>query len=327
MQVYVPVDDGGDIAMAVQLRPYQPGDEVAILELFAASFERPMSRAYWSWRFRDNPLGGPWIELAWDGDRLAAHYAVSPAELVIGGARKKTALSMTTMTHPDYRGQDLFGRLADQLYGRLAAAGFAAVWGFPNRFSHRLFLRRLDWRDVGEVTTLVLDLAASRARAPEGYRLARSDHVPAGLDRLGCHEGTDAIRLSRREPLVAWRLFAAPAQSYRCYSLHRGGEDRGFLAVKPYGADALDIVDLLVEDAAALEAGLALLAAEAQQAGIRRLNCWMSLFHPWRGEMERFGFAPDAPVTMLAARWFEDCCSDPYDLRSWRLPMIASDVF
>ncbi len=313
--------------MAVQLRPYQPGDEAAILELFATSFGRPMSRAYWTWRFCDNPLGGPWIELAWDGDRLAAHYAVSPAELVVGGARRKTALSMTTMTHPDYRGQDLFGRLADQLYGRLAAAGFTAVWGFPNRFSHRLFLRRLEWRDVGEVTTLVLDLAASRARSRDGYRLARLDRAPDWLDRLACHEGTDAIRLSRRAPLVAWRLFAAPGTDYRCYSLHKGDEERGFLAVKPYGADALDIVDLLAEDAADLEAALALLAAEAQQAGIRHLNCWVSLFHPWRGEMERLGFAPDAPVTMLGARWFEDSFSDPYDLRSWRLPMIASDVF
>lgn len=313
--------------MALDLRPYQPGDEDAILSLFAASFGREMGRDYWIWRFRDNPLGGPWIELAWDGDRLAAHYAVSPAELLVGSERKKTALSMTTMTHPDYRGQDLFGRLADQLYGRLAAAGFAAVWGFPNRYSHRLFLRRLEWADIGEIATLALDPAALRAPPAAGYRLEDLAEPPSSLDALAAAEGVDAIRLSRRAPLMAWRLFDPSAGDYSCHLVHGDAGVRGFLATKPYGPDALDIVDLVAADAEALAAAIALVASRAAARGIRRLNCWMSLHHPLRPEMERLGFVPREPVTMLGARWFGEASGDPYDLRSWRLPMIASDVF
>ena len=110
----------------MELRPYAPGDEVAILRLFERSFGKPLSEAFWRWRFMDDPHGGPLIELAWDGHILAGHYAVSPMTVAIEGERCLASLSMTTMTDPDYRGQGLFGQLATRLY---AAADRARARG------------------------------------------------------------------------------------------------------------------------------------------------------------------------------------------------------
>lgn len=314
--------------MTVTFRPWEPGDEKDICTLFADSFGRPMDPDFWDWRFAQNPLGGPWVELAWDGTRLVGHYAISPLELVHGDTRLLTALSMTTMTHPDYRGQDLFGRLADRLYERLQAAGFACVWGFPNRFSHRLFISRLKWRDIGEIPTLTLDLKDARVSVPaDGAKLVTCRQAPDWLDPMAESEGLGYMRFGRGRALYDWRVFKAHEGAGRAFVLKYGDKDMGFAALKPYGRRSYDILDFVAVDADAAGMLLALLVDMAKRDNMERLQIWLMLHHPFRGIMERAGFIADAPVTMLGARWFQPVSYDPYDMRLWRLPMIASDVY
>ena len=49
-------------------------------------------------------------------DKLIGHYAASPIELIIDGEKIKTALSMTTMTDPEFGGKGIFSKLASSLY-------------------------------------------------------------------------------------------------------------------------------------------------------------------------------------------------------------------
>ena len=94
------------------LKPYNTGDELAILSLFKECYGREMSVKYWKWRFIENPFRRILILLAWDNSALAAHYAVSPVLLLVKGQPYMAALSLTTMTHPKYRGLKLFPKLA-----------------------------------------------------------------------------------------------------------------------------------------------------------------------------------------------------------------------
>ena len=132
----------------MRIAPWQPGDETAIIDLFASVFGQQMSPEFWRWRYCDHPSGGPLAVLAWDGDRLAAHYAASHGPLRVNGVPTEAALSMTTMTHSDYRGQGLFERTAETLYATLADMGKAAVWGFPNRMSSVPFRKKLGCVDL-----------------------------------------------------------------------------------------------------------------------------------------------------------------------------------
>ncbi len=143
----------------LKTRLYQPGEESQILTLFRHSYGREMSEAYWNWRFRDAPAGPAVIFLTWDGDILAAHYAVTSLVLRIEGQDWLTGLSGTTMTHPDYRGQGLFPKLGRSTYAHMAKAGMGLVWGFPNVQSHRGFIRDLNWADIYEVPTLRLSVS------------------------------------------------------------------------------------------------------------------------------------------------------------------------
>jgi len=87
------------------IKKYVQGDETSILKLFQLVFKKEMTQEFWEWRFKNNPFTEDvFIYLMWDGSNLIGHYAVSPVELKIKGEIIKTALSMTTMTHPDYGG-------------------------------------------------------------------------------------------------------------------------------------------------------------------------------------------------------------------------------
>ena len=142
----------------MNIREYQPGDEHKIIELFKDSYGKEMTLDFWNWRFRDNPFGHAIVYLAFDGDRLAAHYAVFPMH-------DMTCQSGTTMTHPDYRGQGLFPTLAERTYEKAKELGRVLVWGFPNQQSHRTFIDKLDWKDICEIPTFKLDFPP-RAKIP-----------------------------------------------------------------------------------------------------------------------------------------------------------------
>jgi GNAT superfamily N-acetyltransferase len=304
----------------MDVRPYAPGDEVAILDLFERSFGKRLSAAFWRWRFLDDPHGPPRIELAWDGDVLAGHYAVSPTTLAIEGERCAASLSMTTMTHPDYRGQGLFGQLATRLYERLSAAGDRAVFGFPNAQSHRGFIRDLGWRDVHEIPMLRLDLASTKPLDAGDTRVVKT--LDASVDALW-------ERCRRLRPIIGWRdaqhltwrYLAHPTNDYTIVQAATG-----YAVSKRIGED-LDIVDLLVEDEDASTMRALLGGVLAASPGARAVHLWLPLASPLHLELERIGFVPGAPVTYLGVRTFGPTSVDLADARAWYYTMGDSDVF
>jgi len=93
----------------MEVKKYQPGDETKIIQLFNLCFNQEMSLEVWNWRFLNNPFTKEiFVHLMWEGEDLVGHYAVSPVNMLVNGEELKTALSMTTMTHPDYGGEGNF---------------------------------------------------------------------------------------------------------------------------------------------------------------------------------------------------------------------------
>jgi GNAT superfamily N-acetyltransferase len=142
------------------IRPYQPGDEYKIVALFKQVFNAEMPIEYWRWRFGDGNPWGSTIVVAMDGDTMAAHYAVSHQNVTYHGRLPcsdelehtvLTAQSMTTMTHPDYRGQGLFVKCARMCFEMAKEDGVKLVWSFPNKNSEKTFYGTLGWKRLGNV--------------------------------------------------------------------------------------------------------------------------------------------------------------------------------
>ena len=126
----------------------------ADLELFAQCFGRngtPRQRPALDWQYLQNPTRQLHVDLTLDGQTLAAIYAVQPCRLWCGGQRRLAAQSVDTLVDADYRGQGLFTRGATAVFDRLAQAGAACVYGFPNKNSAPGFFSKLGWQSLDPV--------------------------------------------------------------------------------------------------------------------------------------------------------------------------------
>lgn len=310
------------------MRPYQFGDEHAICDLFEKSFGRSLPAAVWSWRYAANPAGGPWIELAWDGDELAAHYAMSPAILCIDGREVSAALSMTTMTHAGYRGRGLFPALAERLYRRFSDDRGALVYGFPNANSHRGFVRDLSWHDLYEIPTLRVLVAAARSIKEPPSAVKVVDALDHRADMLWSRlESRFPVWLRRDSRWLSWRFSANPVQKYKLVAWEDGDDIRGWAVSKRFGSACLDVVDLVAEDDAVTADLVSWTLAYAHQTQLAEVATWCPLRAPWRPALEACGFRIDAPVTYMGARALTSDGSRATVAQNWVYSMADSDVY
>jgi GNAT superfamily N-acetyltransferase len=166
-------------ALAIRPAGASQAQLAAYSELLNATFETTkFTPEALAWRYRDNPAGQVVGADAWDGDRLAAHYAVCPLEARIDGECVRGLLSLNTATHPDYQGRGLFTKLAETAYGLGAQAGYGFVIGVANANSTPGFLRRLAFQDFGRLEAGVL------ARLPRAFSDAQVQYQGAWRPEL-----------------------------------------------------------------------------------------------------------------------------------------------
>jgi hypothetical protein len=94
----MPVDD------RFVTRAYQPGDETAILDLFARCFQPGRSAEHFRWKYLQNPYGNGHISLTFDSDgKLVAQYCGYPVPFVVDGRDVLAHQIGDTMTDPAVR--------------------------------------------------------------------------------------------------------------------------------------------------------------------------------------------------------------------------------
>jgi GNAT superfamily N-acetyltransferase len=317
------------LSSELEIRAYRPGDEKQILTLFRQSFGRDLDAQAWAWRFRDNPAGPGVIDLSWDGDILAAHYAVSPVTMRINGQDWLTGLSGTTMTHPHYRGQGLFPKLARSVYALMAQAGMGMVWGLPNALSHRGFIRDLEWVDIYEVPTLRLTLANHRP-LPAPHSVVALPEFDEHFDQLW-EQVKDNYRIivRRDRSHLQWRYVKNPTEVYRILAYVDANNVAGYVVFKRY-CEELQIVDILTRSGT--DIGITLISQVAQIAleqSLSAVSLWLNVSHPLHWALEKLGFRNGEPVAYLGGFLLQPDLQEAgiYDFHNWYLTMGDSDVF
>ncbi len=133
-------------------RSYLPGDETGIQKLREKIWgdleKEKLSLEFWRWQFIENPAGKGFIQVADDHGIIAGHQPVVPTDFLINGQSLKFAMSVDTMTHPDYQKQGIFSTLSKAAYEEAAKSGIEIVWGFPNENSRPGFIKNLAWSDI-----------------------------------------------------------------------------------------------------------------------------------------------------------------------------------
>lgn len=166
-------------------------DLEAYVELFAACFPgaSKFSIDYLHWLYLDNPSGRVIGFDAFDGSRLAAHYALIPVEVEVKGHRALASWSLNTATHPNYQGQGLFTKLAEKTYEAAHDRGCIGVIGVANQNSTHGFVKKLGFVLHGQLAIIV------------------------GFGEIRPADTEDSMRRIWTPPLLEWRL-RNPSQVY-----------------------------------------------------------------------------------------------------------------
>lgn len=316
-------------AQKITIRSYRPGDERQITVLFSEAFGKDLPMSYWTWRFRDNPAFETMASLAYEGDRLVSHYSVSPTLMSVFGKRYLTGLSLTTMTHPDYRGAGLFERLAESLYSQMKQKGMLMAWGFPNRLIHRSRVDHLSWLDIYELPTLFKSLSDYRPVQEPSSAVRILDGFDSRFDALWDKlKGNYRIITVRDSTYLDWRYKKNPVNEYTVFGYRKNEGLRGYAICKLFMGD-VDLVDILYDNDSV---GTELVSAAvkwAQQKQANRLNMWLNVHQPLHRLLEKYGFMNGEPITYLGARLLTPGSekNGVYDFKNWYLTMGDSDVY
>lgn len=319
----------------MEIKSYKPGDEQHILALFKAAFGKDISLDFWKWRYANNPFtDNKMINMMWDGDILAGHYAVSPVDLNIEGDIVRTALSMTTMTHPSYNGKGVFTSLAEDLYKHISQnEGVEAIWGFPNLNSHYGLNTKLGWSDIATVPTLRLNRQRFNTLVPVNYTVNEvfTDQHQILLDTYSKAK----IIINKTTSYLNWRYTCNPTNTY--YILNTDDtKDEHFVVFKVFepfdnlGIKEIDIVEqgfgASLSVIRSLLGGILQFAID-QKIELNSINTWMPIHDSRHVLLERCKFILDTPITVFGSRTYTARANKLLNFKNWSLTMGGSDIY
>lgn len=248
------------------IRRYKTGDEKQIIQLFLDVFGKPLGKTesskHWKWEYRNNPNDRLDIILAVYENKIVGHYAVIPVKMKIGNKEYMTSLSLDTMTHRNHRGQGIFPTLAIKLYDVLGKNGIPITYGFPNAFSIRGFIKKLNWFEIsdvpiyirplnfislfyhylknkflstfiGSITNFFNNLFLKEKKMSHNFKIEKIKIFGKEFDDLWeLAKKEITIGVIRDRKYLNWRYFQKPEEKYDVFTIKNNEKLKGYIILK-----------------------------------------------------------------------------------------------
>lgn len=269
--------------------PYTRSDLGSIGSLLQDHYDRSRAEqshpAFLRWQYELNPAGPPFAWLAKDeqkGGEVVGHYGVIPLVFKVAASRSLGSLSLLSITHSGYRRQGVFSELAERTYDDCRAAGIAFTYGFPNPNSYHGLTVTLRFRDIGRLPLLVriIDpgplckwrirnrffakavnqisraflpvlLPAKESKSSQGMSLHPVETFDGSFDKFWeAAKQKYPVLVVRNAEFLNWRYTSVPFRDYRCFTVRRGGDVKGYIVARCTEVEGIRtgvILDLLVE--------------------------------------------------------------------------------
>jgi hypothetical protein len=121
---------------------------VRFQRLYKRCFDIDTDQRYFEWKYQRSPAGKIISCEAYDGDNIAAFYAVLPWPMQLDGRKLLFYQSLDTMTDPDYQRRGLFVKTANFVYDYLEQTFPGnVIIGIPGISSYPGFVNKLNWKN------------------------------------------------------------------------------------------------------------------------------------------------------------------------------------
>lgn len=296
-------------------------------ELFMYCFNKEVSKEFLIWRYIKNPLDELLINVALDNNKIVANYSVSPYTIYIDGKLEKAALSMTTMTHPDYRGKGLFPKLATDLYKRMEEYNYIAVTGFPNNNSHSIFVEKLNWNNIYEIPTMKLDLSRiNKSNSLICISVVNDNNFSLDYSKL-INNKKNKIKVYKDLNYLKWRFKDNPANKYVNYVILENNYVVSSIITKSFSKSESDIVEVNSLDDFSSKRLLEYIIDIEKGNGKKYINMWCHLNSTTHGMVEKIGFVNTEPISYFGVRYIKSNISNLSNYNNWDIQMGDSDIY
>ena len=228
--------------MPVETRPYAPGDEAPILDLFARAFPHaPRRLEHFRWKYRENPFGNERISLTFLDGKLVAHYAgyVVPfhafGEAVLAHQIGDT-MTDVSVRHIGRGPTSILGRTALDFYARFCEGSIAFNYGFNVGNIQKISLRYLRSDRVEPVTYRLAEPPRPIPRYERwarGYQLELVRETTAEWDELFARcAGAYRFLVRRDARYIRWRYLHCPDTEYVVVAIRKWRRLTGWIVFR-----------------------------------------------------------------------------------------------
>jgi len=317
--------------MDVSILDYSTDFKPQILDLFKKTFQKEISKNFWTWRFDTNPFGKPIIKNAFYDSTLIAHYLLHPVDLRFGNIKIRSLFSMMTMTHPQFSGKGIMTQLAKQVYQLGKDLGYELIFGFGNNTSRKMFTQNLGFNELNTMNEISCDVSK----------------LPKFNSQYECHKITefdnsitefyqkcklnDKIIISRLENYLNWRFFQHPEVSYHCFSILKNKNIVGYFILKKFDNVKTHIVDFLIlnDDKIIFESIVNEAKKFSEKNKLSKITLWCNPTLDFFKYLKSVGFYKDLPHSYFFVKKLSDKLNPKIfsNFNSWYITMSDSDVF
>ncbi len=243
--------------MNLKVRPYKPGDEISISEMFTRNTPYLRDNAFWIWINRLLPIYPSLIAvIADEKDEIQGHTAIMPYEIKVGERIIKCGMSYHTIIDKDYRNQDLVMPLLELADTMATEAGLEFHYGFPNKNARPIYKLPNHYK-VSKFYALERESVTgednNKSNLHYSFELIKETDYDLifSVNQLCEKRKKDVVELCRSLQYYCVRYFFHPQKLYNSYKIFKDGVFVGCVVTKLYekeGKKYFHILDLFVDE-------------------------------------------------------------------------------
>jgi len=261
--IYFELNDSSNIKELIELAKtyYKSGDII--------------NPDYIEWQYLKNPFGKPFMVLTREKakNELVGQYLVIPQEYKINNKIEKGTLSLNTLTREDFRGRGLFTKMALKTYEECANKNHNITVGFPNQQSYPGFVKKLNFKYIGDVPLLVkplkpLKIFINKLKKQEKHggeiSIDLKKHISTNLiiDTFSIEQDKEKylsfwqdyseqniVQVNKSIEYLKWRYLDIPTRNYKIIKLEKDNKIIGLTIIRgenTLGSKTALIMDLML---------------------------------------------------------------------------------
>jgi len=239
-----------------EFRPFMPGDEDNILNLWKIAFKDRMPLKRLQWKFIDNPYYQAMMLCVAENNDIVTFYGGIPYLFQCQDKLEHVVQLMDIMSHPDHREGKVFLKTASQFIARYCMPGqLLCMYGFPGAIHFAIGKKILNYQKISPASYLVASIP-DMIFHQSLYRTVRMEKVheqeldsPAWQKLWQHFSQIYPFSLVRNASFLKWRFFNHPEKTYKVYKFCKyHSEDILGYAVLSYDAEKAVLVDFLISN-------------------------------------------------------------------------------